>query len=139
MVRHDDEVGHLIPRPVEMQQRLAAGDMSVDAPLGSEDGDMTMHSLIPSNELSAEEMLARAQAKRLLRGSLDEFAATLNKKELAIFKKRLLGEQKATLHDLAEEFGLSRERIRQIENRIKEKLKEFLLGKFGKSIEEFEG
>ena len=51
----------------------------------------------------------------------------------------MLGEQKATLHELAEEFSLSRERIRQIENRIKDRLKEFLIGKFGKSIEELQG
>jgi len=65
---------------------------------------------------------------------MQEFTKTLNPKELAIYEKRLLSDEKATLQEIAEEFSLSKERIRQLEGRIKEKLKVFLKEKLGKEF-----
>lgn len=118
---------------VEMEQRLGAADLSVDAPL-SDDGDGTLHSLLPDQHLSAEELLAKKEMRELIHDSFDEFAATLNEKERIIFRDRMLGEDKATLQDIAAQFSLSRERVRQIEERLRSRLKEFLDKKLGANL-----
>jgi RNA polymerase sigma-32 factor len=119
---------------IEMEQRLASADMSFDAPL-TDDSDSNLMSIIPSGDLSAEEIVEKQQIQDLIRESLEAFAETLNEKERVIFQERLLGEEKLTLNDLADQFSLSRERIRQIEVRVKEKLKKFLISKLGSNLE----
>jgi RNA polymerase sigma-32 factor len=56
-----------------------------------------------------------------------EFAKTLKGKEQVIFSKRLLAEEPLTLQEIGDQYGISRERVRQLESRIKKKLKEYLL------------
>ena len=122
---------------IEMEQRLAGSDMSVDAPLDGE-GDANLLSVIPNSSSTAEELMAHKEMRALLDDAMTEFATTLNEKELMIFKERMLGEDKATLQDIAEKLSLSRERIRQLENRIQEKLKVYLTEKLGSSLSEIE-
>ena len=57
---------------------------------------------------------------------VEEFAGTLEGKELEIFRSRLLSEDPPTLQEVGDRFGISRERVRQIESRLKRRLKEFL-------------
>ncbi len=57
---------------------------------------------------------------------VEQFAATLKDKELEIFKARLLAEDPETLQEIGARFGISRERVRQIETRLKRRLKEFI-------------
>ena len=121
----------------EMEQRLSSPDVSVDAPL-QDDSDGTLLGVLPSGEASAEDLVGKGQLRALIAQSFDEFVSGLNEKEQAIFRERLLGEEKVTLQDMAERFSVSRERIRQIENRLKERLKKFLIAKFGAQIEQME-
>ena len=85
-------------------------------------------------------VFANLVGDRQLRGqiaaSFKDFAKTLNEKERTIFEERLLNDDKHTLNDIAEKLSLSRERVRQIEVRIKEKLKQFLIDRFGESVVE---
>jgi RNA polymerase sigma-32 factor len=118
---------------VEMSQRLSSPDVSVDAPLQTE-SDANLLSVLPSEALSAEDILAKKEMREQMLSSFDEFAATLNKNELRIFKQRMLNEDKNTLQDLSDELKVSRERIRQIENKVREKLKRFLQEKFGTEV-----
>ncbi len=122
---------------LEMEQRLGGADVSVDAPV-QEGGEHNLLSLIPSSQANAEDILAQKQTAHLLLESLDEFSATLKPKELVIFKQRMLGEEKATLQDISDQLSISRERVRQLENRIKEKLKEFLLKRLGPTVDQIE-
>lgn len=122
---------------VEMEQRLGASDVSVDAPM-PDNPENTLLSVLSNSDSSAEDLLAKKQMRQLLTDSLEEFASTLKPKELIIFRQRMLGEEKATLQDVSEQLNVSRERVRQIENRIREKLKDFLLQKLGPSVETFE-
>jgi len=110
---------------VEMEQRLAAPDLSVDAPVQGE-SDSTLHSVLPSVGPSSEYLLSRKQQLQLLQTAYDDFQETLKEKEKIIFRRRMLSENRATLQDLSDTLGISRERVRQIENRLKEKLKAFL-------------
>lgn len=122
---------------VEMEQRLSGADVSVDAPIQDE-GETNLLSMLPSGERSAEDLLAQKELRALILQAIDEFGSTLNEKESIIFRERMLGEEKATLQDIAEKLSLSRERIRQLENRIREKLKGYLIERFGSAIQSAE-
>ena len=113
-----------------MEQRLGSSEVSVDAPL-LDDSEQNMHGLLPSAELSAEERLGNQQLQELIMKSFAEFSAILSEKEKRIFTERMLGEEKATLQDISEKLGISRERVRQIESRLRERLKEFLIERLG--------
>ncbi len=115
---------------IEMQQRLGGADVSVDAPIGG-DNDGTLHGIIPSTEQSVEESLAISQIQEKLREAMSNFTTTLNSKEKSIYEKRLLADEKATLQEIALEYGISKERVRQLENRVKEKLKKYLAEQLG--------
>jgi len=119
---------------IEMEQRLGSMDASMDAPLPG-DSDSSLLTVLPAGSPSAEDLLVEKQRSELLHNSLEAFKETLSDKERIIFEQRLLSEEKATLQDLAEQFKLSRERIRQIENRVKEKLKLFLTERLGGALE----
>ncbi|MEZ4753017.1 MAG: RNA polymerase factor sigma-32 [Bdellovibrionota bacterium] len=122
---------------VEMQQRLASADLSVDAPLG-EESDGSLLGVLPSGAKTAEEIVSGKEIQELLSQGLSEFGETLNEKEKAVFEERMLGEDKATLEALSLELSISKERVRQIENKIKEKLKEFFEDKYGAVLESFD-
>ncbi len=120
---------------VEMEQRLGSFDVSVDAPLQS-DAESNMLSVLPSSDETQEDLLDRKQVQALIAESFREFSNTLKPKELLIFQERMLGEEKATLQEISDKLGLSRERVRQIENRLKEKLKSFLESRHGPQVRE---
>jgi RNA polymerase sigma-32 factor len=110
---------------VEMEQRLSSRDLSVDVPIG-EDDEATLLHFLPDNKQSPEEQFAETQYQQLLREKMETFAGTLKDKELVIYRERLLNEEPVTLREIGEKYGISRERVRQIEERVKKKLKTFL-------------
>ncbi|MDR1395682.1 MAG: RNA polymerase factor sigma-32 [Deltaproteobacteria bacterium] len=111
----------------QMDMRLQAGrEVSLDAPV-SPDSDQTQISLLPSSEEGADSFLANAQIKELVSGKLARFRETLSGRELIILDKRLLTEDPVTLQEVGEEFGISRERVRQLEERLKKSLGSYLL------------
>jgi RNA polymerase sigma-32 factor len=111
---------------VEMEQRLAARDLSVDAPV--EAGETaTMLDFLPSNEATAEEEVASAESRELISRKVKEFGETLSGKDRVIFEGRLMAEEPLTLQEIGDRYGISRERVRQIEERVKKKLKAYLV------------
>jgi RNA polymerase sigma-32 factor len=110
---------------VEMEQRLGSRDLSVDVPLGDDDEATLLH-FLPDDKQSPEEQLAETQYQELLRDKMAQFAEGLKDKELVIYRERLLNEEPLTLREIGEKYGISRERVRQIEERVKKKLKSFL-------------
>lgn len=110
---------------IEMQQRLDAPDLSVDTPLGDEDTG-SLHSILPSSGISGEEAVVKKEYFKALKSSFDIFSKTLNAKQKTIFNKRLRSEEPATLQELSDELGISKERVRQIGNVVQAKLKNFL-------------
>jgi len=120
---------------IEMEQRLGSSDVSVDAPVQGGESDSTLLGVLPSPESSAEDLIDRGRSQKLIKQGLEEFAATLKDKERIIFLERMLGEEKATLQEISEKVGVSRERVRQIENRLRERLKIFFEERLGNAIE----
>ncbi len=114
---------------VEMEQRLSHRDLSTDAPIG-EDQDLTLLNFLVDDKQTPEDHLAEAEYRQLLKKKIADFARGLKDKELFIFNKRLLTDKTMTLREIGEEFRISRERVRQIEERLKKKLKTYLTEEF---------
>lgn len=110
---------------VEMEQRLASRDLSVDVPVGNDDEATLLH-FLPDEKQGPEEQFADSQFRELLRDKMARFANNLKDKELVIYTERLLNEEPLTLREIGEKYGISRERVRQIEERVKKKLKNYL-------------
>jgi RNA polymerase sigma-32 factor len=114
----------------EMQERMAQSEVSLDQPTGGSE-DARLLDVIPDGARNPEEEAAEHEWRDFARERVEEFAATLHDKELEIFRSRLLAEDPDTLQDIGARFGISRERVRQIETRLKRRLKEFVKAKSG--------
>ena len=112
---------------VEMEQRMAARDLSVDAPLDAGDESATFLDFLADQSANAEEAVSTLEYQQLIRRKLMDFAQTLEGKEEVIFNQRLFAEEPLTLQDIGDQYGISRERVRQLESRLKKKLKEYLV------------
>lgn len=107
---------------VEMEQRLTGQDVSYDpAPAG--DDEYAPVAYLPSPEADPAETLERADTSNDEHERLGSALAALDQRSRAILERRWLVEKKATLHELASEYGVSAERIRQIEANAIRKLK----------------
>jgi RNA polymerase sigma-32 factor len=113
-------------RVEEMTQRLERRDASLDAPVFG-DSDATLLDNLSDERQSLEELTANAQRDHGVRLAVASVWNTLDERERAIVDLRLLADgDEATLADLGKQFGLSRERVRQLEARVKSKLKRAL-------------
>ena len=125
---------------VSMDMRLSAGDASLNAPVGSPDGgrSTTRMELLPSGSQRIDDMLAEDEVGDLLKQQIRRYGATLEGKEKDIFEKRLLAEDPKTLQELGNSFGVSRERVRQIEKRLLQRMKAFLRAEAGDVVDVYE-
>ena len=112
----------------EMDKRLAGGDLSLDTPL-EEDTQRTFRDILPTRD-GLEEKVAETQFRRALRQRIEDFSRQLKDKEHFLFRRRLLAEEPMTLQAAGSELGISRERARQIEKRVLEKLRFYLKEQF---------
>jgi RNA polymerase sigma-32 factor len=122
----------------EMDVRLASGEKSLDAPVGDADGSSTTRiDLMPATGDGPEALAASEEMQTLLKAKLGEFRVTLEGKEkdLAIFDERLVADEPLTLQELGDRFGISRERVRQLEQRLTTKLRLFLSEELGDATE----
>jgi RNA polymerase sigma-32 factor len=108
---------------VNMNRRLAGPDSSLNAPLrGDGDGDGEWMDWLVDHSASQETELAEQDELEKRRGLLGEAMTSLNDRERHILTERRLKDEPVTLEDLSQEYGISRERVRQIEVRAFEKL-----------------
>jgi RNA polymerase sigma-32 factor len=115
---------------VEMEKRLSGSDLSLDAPL-DDDSDSNRMDFIADESRDVSDCLADLEIQELVQRKLREFGATLDDREREIFERRLLADVPVTLRELGKEFGVSRERVRQLEAALKKRLAEFLRGSEG--------
>jgi RNA polymerase sigma-32 factor len=109
----------------EMQERMAQSEISLDQS-ARDDEDARLLDVLPDTSQNPEEVAADDEWRSFAHEKIEEFASTLRDKELEIFRSRLLSEDPPTLQEIGEKFGISRERVRQIEARLKRRLKAFL-------------
>ncbi len=108
---------------VSMNRRLG-GDSSLNAPLKADDATGEWQDWLTDNSPTQEEVLADSEELEHRRNYLASALKILNDRERTIFKARRLAESPQTLEQLSHEFGVSRERIRQIEVRAFEKVQD---------------
>jgi RNA polymerase sigma-32 factor len=106
----------------DMEKRLAYADVSMETPIHDE-GDNTIMDMMKSEE-NVEEIVADKEKDEIIVSRVKEFKKALNEKEVYIFEHRILSEEPVTLQEIGAHFGISRERARQIENKVVKKFKE---------------
>ncbi|MBT7610964.1 MAG: RNA polymerase factor sigma-32 [Bacteriovoracaceae bacterium] len=112
-----------------MEQRLSAGgvELSLDKPLSDKDGSFTLGDVLTDEDRpSLDEELGDLQSLDILNENLEVFLDGLKPRDKEIFKKRLLSEIPCSLQSIADDYGVSRERIRQIEERLLKSLRVYM-------------
>jgi RNA polymerase sigma-32 factor len=112
----------------EMNLRLVS-DVSLNNPAycGEDSDESEMIDYVKDSRPSHELVMANAQEKMKRRSILMKAMENLNDRELYIIKERKLKEEPTTLDDLSQHFGISKERVRQIESRAFDKLQEHVM------------
>lgn len=111
---------------IDMDMRLSShgAEVSLDRP-ATPDG-VSLGDYIPDQSDASDETLLQDQLKKILSDQVDSFLTKLNEKERILFQERLMNEEPKTLQEIADKFGISRERARQIEARVIDKLREHM-------------
>src|SRR5499427_3406902 len=122
---------------VEMERRLMASETSLDAPVrGDESGGRTQGDFVrAAPTLRPDVQVESGEFGDILKRKLLAFGSTLRDRDLEIFRDRLLNDEPATLVQIAERFGVTRERVRQIEERLKKRLRQYLEGELGDAVQ----
>ncbi|MFG1181075.1 RNA polymerase sigma factor RpoH [Xanthobacter sp. DSM 14520] len=113
---------------VDMNRRLS-GDASLNSPIREDSEGGEWQDWLVDERLDQEEQLAESEELDNRRAALSGALSVLNDRERRIFEARRLSEDPMTLEDLASEFGVSRERVRQIEVRAFEKVQKAVMDK----------
>jgi RNA polymerase sigma-32 factor len=106
----------------KMEQRIDARDTSLDAKAFAE-GPATIMDTLRDTGMDAESVVAANEVQVAVRDRVEGVLGRLDEREQVIVRRRLLGGEKETLSDIGRELGLSRERVRQIETRARNKLR----------------
>jgi RNA polymerase sigma-32 factor len=118
----------------EMDVRLTSSEKSLDAPVGDAEGrSIAKVDMMPSMWEGPEALVADEELQALLKEKLAGFRQTLagKEKDLAIFDERLVADDPLTLQELGDRFKISRERVRQLEQRLTSRLREYLSEEMG--------
>lgn len=111
----------------QLNRRLASRDMSLNAPLSIDEGG-EHQDLLEDDRLTPEAAVSQSQMTSLRNGVVSDALNELNERDRDIFARRHLSDEPPTLEELGEEYGISRERVRQLEARAFKKVKEFIMG-----------
>ena len=114
---------------LHMENRLSSNDSSFDAPVSTGDDDeiMSPSQYLEDKRFDPEVIVASEQADQVNKEELISALKMLDDRSKDILQRRYLTDDKATLHDLADEYKVSAERIRQIENSALKKLKSLMV------------
>ncbi len=123
---------------IEMEKRLSAPDASLDAPVGTDDdgGARTRMDFLSSDQTDRpDQQVANNQFIDILRAKLNAFGEKLEGREATIFQERLLSDTPLTLQQIGEQYGVSRERARQLEKRLLGRLRKYLEAELGTAVD----
>jgi RNA polymerase sigma-32 factor len=110
---------------IEMDQRISACDVSLDAPL-TDDLETARIEFMRTSSEPIEEKISRKEINVILHQGIAKFRKEMNKRELDIFDQRIFAENPKTLAEIGKQYGISRERVRQIQKIIILKMKDSL-------------
>lgn len=117
---------------VEMDQRMGSWEVSLDAP-AHEETEETVGANLSSGEEMLDDRIAGEELKNLFHEKLISYAKTLNERDRDILESRLLSEKPQTLLEIAKKYHISKERARQLEEKILKNMKNFM----AKEIKDF--
>ncbi len=124
---------------IEMERRLAAPEASLDAPFGGggdgDEGTRTRMDYLPSEDDRPDKAYANSEFSAMLKDKLEAFSQTLQGREQTIFRERWLTEEPLTLQEIGDRYNVSRERARQLEKRMLDRLKKYLEAEMGTAID----
>jgi RNA polymerase sigma-32 factor len=109
---------------VDMDQRLDSWDVSLDAPLKN-DSETERIEFLSTDSDSVEEQVSKKEIELLLHNKITEFRTKMSPREIEIFELRIFSDNPVTLQEIGDRYGISRERVRQIEKNIIRKMREF--------------
>ena len=110
---------------VEMSQRLGGWEISLSAPVG-DDSREAYGALLPDPGMSTDDRLSENQRRQILTQKLMEFRGTLSGNKADIFDNRIMAEKPLTLQELGDKYHISRERVRQIQEKITINIRKWL-------------
>lgn len=113
---------------IEMEGRMGAREMELDAPRKGFEGALNMDFLATDDDRQ-DAQTEHNQLQEILMQNLDEFVKSLSEKEQRIFSFRLFTEVPKTLQEIATQYGITRERVRQIEEKMIKKMRVFFAKK----------
>jgi RNA polymerase sigma-32 factor len=128
------ELGVSKKEVLEANERLYLRDMSLNQFVQSDNQNAELIDFLPETRPNQEVIMFQEQESSMKKHILSQGLSSLNDRELYIIKHRKLKEPAATLEELSNKFHISKERVRQIENRAFEKLQQFVLSKFDQPL-----
>ena len=122
---------------IALATQLRQSPLSLSASRSGEDGDgRTLSETLADAGVDVEADVVKSELMATVDAEMQRFAATLvDARELALWHERLLAEDPISLAALGDRFGVSRERVRQVEARLKKRLKDHLTATLGSSLE----
>ncbi|WP_243363578.1 sigma-70 family RNA polymerase sigma factor [Fundidesulfovibrio terrae] len=115
---------------LEMDQRMARNDLSLDITLG-DDSSSTRLDYLPALTPGIEEMLAKDEIAGLVEKHLQTIMPSLSDKERDLLEQRILSDSPVTLREIGAKYGITRERVRQIETRLLDKIRDHFVKRIG--------
>jgi len=111
---------------VAMEQRLSGGEVSLDAPVGDEEGSASFGDFVAAPAASPEAVASDQNLRETFLKHVQAFATGLGPREQRILEARILADEPLTLQQLGDEMRLTRERVRQLEKQLVDDLREYL-------------
>ncbi len=112
---------------IDMEARLSQPDLSTSTPLRRAEADgATYGDMLVGNTESAEKQVGDSELRAVFMQHVERFALDLQPRDTQILRERILAEEPRTLADMGTEFGVSRERVRQLEARLLERMRAYL-------------
>jgi len=110
---------------IEMEQRLGDWEPSLDHPVG-DDWRETRGDMISDRTELFDTRIANAELQQIFSSKLVDFKETIDAKELEILEQRILSEEPVTLQSIGDRYGITKERVRQIESRLVGKIRAYM-------------
>ena len=109
-----------------MKERLSRRDLHLDAPISNDGNEATHLERLRETAPPPDTIISDEEQKNIFSKAIKEFKDSLKEKDLYILEHRLLSESPMTLEEIGNHFGITKERVRQIEEKVKKNLKKFL-------------
>jgi len=114
-----------------VEQGMSGPDISLDAPIGNQDGEIRYQDTLRLMEQSIDEKIAQGEFRQILEKKFSDFAETLSERERLILNSRLIADEPKTLQQLADVYGITREAVRVAEKKLIRKIRKYMVESFG--------